>query len=127
MDSKGVSPAPLTLTRTDTGAGKVRLDVAGEADVSNVDRLRDAVTEIIHLPGATELVLDLERLDFIDSLGARALMMAKNLAERQQVRFSVINARGSVLRVLTVLGMYELLSADDRRTGEADSSSSARG
>jgi hypothetical protein len=36
------------------------------------------------------------------------------------VRFSVLNARGSVLRVLTIVGMYEVLSADDRRTGDAD-------
>jgi anti-sigma B factor antagonist len=120
MDSEAVGPAPLTLTRTDITAGQVRLAIAGEADMSNVDQLRDAVTGILDLPGVTELVLDLEPLEFIDSAGVRALLTAKSLADEQRVRFSVLNARGSVLRVLTIVGMYEVLSADDRRTGEAD-------
>jgi anti-sigma B factor antagonist len=110
---RGPGPAPLTLGRSNAGLGRVRLAVAGEVDLTNVRRLSAAIAEILHEPTVTELVLDVASLEFIDSLGVQALLEARRLAESRQARLSVVNPLPIVMRVLTVLGVHELLIAPD--------------
>jgi stage II sporulation protein AA (anti-sigma F factor antagonist) len=115
-EARGLGPAPLRIERSDTGPGRVCLAMAGEVDLSNVERMRAVVTGILHEPGTAELLLDLDQLDFIDSLGVQAMIEARRLADTRQIRFFSINAQGKVLRVLTVLGVYTFLSSDAGRS-----------
>jgi anti-anti-sigma factor len=100
------------MERSATSLGQVCLAIAGEIDLSNVERLRETVNAILGTPGVAELVLDLGPLDFIDSLGVRTLVEAKGLADGQRIGFSVVNARDKVLRVLTILGVDRALAGE---------------
>jgi anti-sigma B factor antagonist len=111
MDTAGVGieSARLELDRSDDGNDGVRLAAAGEVDISNLDRLRETISGILAEPGVTSLVLDLGPLDFIDSAGVQVLLSAKRTAESRRVTFSVVNAHGKVLRVLTILNLHDFL------------------
>ncbi|MGC9668293.1 STAS domain-containing protein [Planosporangium sp. 12N6] len=117
METAGheIGPAPLELGRSSDGPGRVCLAVTGELDISNLDRLRDAFTAILAQPQTVALVVDFGQLEFIDSSGVQVLMRARQDADRRGTVFRVVNAHGKVLRVLTILGVHEILSATDER------------
>jgi anti-anti-sigma factor len=116
MDTGGneIGSAPLELERSNDGYGRVRLAVAGEIDISNLDRLREVVTAILAEPHLTGLLLDFAPLDFIDSSGVEVLMQAKQLADRRGAGFALINARGKVQRVLAILGVDKFLAPTEQ-------------
>jgi anti-sigma B factor antagonist len=114
----GMGPAPLSLDRAGTDLGHELLTVAGELDLSNVQGLKDAFTEILTEPGITGLEVDLRLLEFVDSLGIQALLDARRHAISRRIPFSVVNARGTVLRVLTVAGVHDLLVDGHRPAGD---------
>jgi anti-sigma B factor antagonist len=120
MDTAGheIGPAPLQLDRSSDGYGRVCLAVAGELDISNLDRLRQAVEGVLAEPGIAALVLDLRPLDFIDSSGVQVLTRGRRTAVSRGIDFGVINAHGKVLRVLSVLGVHDVLSITEQREDE---------
>jgi anti-anti-sigma factor len=105
-----IGPAPLELERSDEGHGRACLAVAGEIDISNLDRLREAIFAILAEPQVTGLTLDFGALDFIDSSGVEILMQAKQMADRRGVGFCLVNAHGKVQRVLAILGVDKVLA-----------------
>jgi anti-sigma B factor antagonist len=117
MDSAGneIGAAPLELDRSNDGYGRVCLAVTGEVDISNLDRLREAVAAVLAEPHVTGLLLDLTPLDFIDSSGVQVLMLAKQVADRRGIGFALINAHGEVRRVLAILGVDRILAATEQR------------
>ncbi|MCW2643667.1 MAG: hypothetical protein JWP76_5973 [Dactylosporangium sp.] len=117
MDTGGneIGSAPLELERSNDGYARVRLAVAGEIDISNLDRLREVVTAILAEPHLTGLLLDFAALDFIDSSGVEVLMQAKQLADRRGTGFALINAHGKVQRVLAILGVDKVLAPTEQR------------
>jgi anti-sigma B factor antagonist len=117
VDSAGneIGPAPLELDRSNDGYGRVRLAVAGEIDISNLDRLREAVTAILAEPHVTGLLLDFTSLDFIDSSGVAVLMRAKQAADHRGIGFALIKAHGKVQRVLAILGVDKILMPTEQR------------
>jgi anti-sigma B factor antagonist len=108
-----IGPAPLELDRSTDGFGRVCLTVAGEIDISNLDRLRDAVSAILAEPDIAWLALDFTPLEFIDSSGVAVLVQAKQAAERRGIEFCVLNAHGKVQRVLAIIGVDKVLSPND--------------
>jgi anti-anti-sigma factor len=111
IDGHEIGPAPLEFDRSGDGCGRVCLTVAGELDISNLERLREAVTGILAEPGTSALVLDFDPLDFIDSSGVQILIWAKRIADSRGIGLRVTNTHGRVHRVLTILGVHEVLTA----------------
>lgn len=103
-------PARLELDRADESTGRVRLTAAGEVDISNLERLRAAITAILAEPGLRSLVVDVAPLEFIDSAGVQVLLSGKRTADDHGIAFRVDNAHGKVLRVLTILNLDRLLA-----------------
>ncbi|NJC72618.1 STAS domain-containing protein [Planosporangium thailandense] len=103
-------PARLELDRVVDGEGRGRLIATGEVDISTLERLRAAIAAILTEPGLTDLVVDLEPLEFIDSAGVQALLNGKRMADDRGIAFRVANARGKVLRVLTILNLDRVLA-----------------
>ncbi|GII23071.1 STAS domain-containing protein [Planosporangium mesophilum] len=112
----GIAPASLDLVRSDDGHGNARLVTTGEVDISNLERLHETIAAVLAEPGTTSLVIDVQPLDFIDSTGIQVLLSAMRTAQHRGITFSVANAHGKVLRIMTVLNLYDLLSADGPRT-----------
>lgn len=78
--------------------------IGGEIDISNADRLRDAINMALEQP--TELVsLDFAGVSYIDSTGIGVLVGAAHHAEEHDKRFEVVNAQPNVQRVAQLLGV----------------------
>ncbi len=63
----------LHLEVTDTGGVSVTVAISGELDLYTAPKLRERLDELI-LGGSAIMVLDLEKLDFMDSSGINVLV-----------------------------------------------------
>jgi anti-sigma B factor antagonist len=69
--------------------------------------LRDTVRNKLK-PGV-ELVIDLSRVDFIDSVGINAVVSSVRLARALGGTARICNARPQVQRLMVLVGVYRLL------------------
>lgn len=60
-------------------------------------------------PGVTVLIADMSLTQFCDSSGIRSLVIAHDRAVRNDAEFRLVIPSAAVLRVLSVLGLDELL------------------
>lgn len=80
--------------------------VTGEIDISNADKVRNAIDLALEQP--TERVeLDFAEISYIDSTGIGVLVGAAHHAEEHGKGFAVTHAQASVLRVAQLLGVDE--------------------
>lgn len=88
----------------------LRLRVAGEIDLSNVDALQAEVATALEASDTGVVVVDLADVSFLDSSGISALLKGRRLADGAGKGFRVEGARGMVREVLTITGVWEHLS-----------------
>jgi anti-sigma B factor antagonist len=83
--------------------------VTGEMDGSNA---RDLELELIRIEatGASRIVLDLSRLEFVESTGLAVIVRAHKRAERNGHRLGVVPPQGFVSRKFEVAGLDKELS-----------------
>jgi anti-sigma B factor antagonist len=87
---------------------RVVLRLDGELDLASVPTLEHAV-EGAPLDGATEVVLDLRGLEFLDSTGLRAILLQdKRSAERGQA-FALVRGPEQVQRLMNMTRVDEHL------------------
>lgn len=84
------------------------LRLTGELDINARDDLRET---ILDAAGAGDVVVDLGEVTFIDSEALSALIDGFNAAQAGGTRFTVVNARGVVERVLAVSGTLDLFDS----------------
>jgi anti-sigma B factor antagonist len=104
----------LRFDRSTSADGTTCLAVAGEVDMNTGDSFRQKVFRVLDEPGVNHLVLDLAPLRFIDSNGVATLLKARRAADQQGVRFGIIRADGAIRNVLEILGVYSILSTEER-------------
>lgn len=80
--------------------------VSGEVDISNADRLREAIDMALEQP-TEEVDLDFSQVAYIDSTGIGVLVGAAHHAKEHGKRFGVSGAQPGVLRVAQLLGVAE--------------------
>jgi len=85
------------------------LTLSGELDIGSAQVLEDTVEEAC-FSGARELVLDLCAIDFMDSMGLRALLHARRTCEASDCDFHLTPASRPVQRVIDAAGLHESLS-----------------
>jgi anti-sigma B factor antagonist len=83
-----------------------RLTLAGELDLANAEELVSAVREIC-AAGATELLLDLRQLAFMDSTGLRAIAECMSVCGEQDCDFALTPPQDQVRRVFEIAGLQE--------------------
>ncbi|MFD9479639.1 STAS domain-containing protein [Streptomyces nojiriensis] len=93
----------LTITARDAATGPV-LEVAGDLDYDQAPRLRQAVTALSLEPGQ-RLVLDLSRIQFCDSSGITALIVARNHAVAAQADIALAAVPDNTIRILRIVGL----------------------
>jgi anti-sigma B factor antagonist len=81
----------------------VRITLLGEFDMLSEQRFTQAMAEL----GSawTAMVLDLRRLEFIDSTGVRLILDEERRASAAGRRFSVLVGQGPARRVFRLLGL----------------------
>lgn len=80
-----------------------RLDTVTAAELES--ELRDALT------GVTELILDLEKLDYISSSGLRVLLSMQKTMNGQGA-MKVKNVSGMILEILEITGFKDILTIE---------------
>lgn len=85
------------------------ITVTGEVDISNADRLREAINFALEQP-TEEIQLDLAQVAYIDSTGIGVLVGAAHHADEHGKGFSVVNAQPGVMRVAQLLGVDQEIS-----------------
>jgi anti-anti-sigma factor len=91
--------------------------VEGELDIATVPELQREIEPLWARP-LNVLTVDLERVEFMDSSGLRALNELRTRAEEQDVTFALFGVQPPVRRVLDITGMvsfFELRSAPVHR------------
>jgi anti-sigma B factor antagonist len=101
----------VNITRHAGVRGEVRLTLAGELDLSTVDRLHEHVKqELADEPPPRRLVIDLAETTFCDSTGVGALIDARNVAADHGTDLVVINPNGMTRTVMDVTGVLPVLA-----------------
>ncbi|MEV0134790.1 STAS domain-containing protein [Dactylosporangium sp. NPDC050688] len=96
----------------------IRVRVAGEVTLDNVAQLRAVLHRAIDDVHATAVEVDLSLVSFIDSTGIGKLVGARAHARGNNSDLWIVNPSPGVRRVLSLLGLLEILSAPDT-TGTA--------
>jgi anti-anti-sigma factor len=89
----------------------------GELDLSGAALLEDELGRLAAEPELSAVVLDLRRLEFMDSSGLRLVVLADMRAREAGRRFSLIKGSETVHRVFEITRMSERL---DFVTGPED-------
>ncbi len=84
------------------------LTLLGELDVASAPQLRERVLELCG-EDATEVVLDMARLSFIDSSGLNALLRLKDACEQRGCAFYLTPGTPPVERLFDITRLREKL------------------
>ena len=102
------SPAnPLAITVESTG-DSITLFVSGQVDIENCQQLADALESATE--GTLHAHVDLTEVDYMDSSGLRALLVARAAAEKTGGTVDITAVSTIVARLLEVTGLAELLA-----------------
>lgn len=113
------SPAPPSLTRppafscmSSQSPGAVRVSVRGELDMATAPRLEE-VLERASTQGEL-VVVDLRRLDLIDSAGAHSLVSCDGLIRSRGGTMLVVLGAGPVARSFDLMELEQVLQVVER-------------
>src|SRR4051794_28145885 len=93
----------------DTGRTQV-LRPVGELDLANAEDLSELAMSVITSSGASELVIDLRCVAFLDSSALGALVTIRNRAGARDCSVRVENATGRVAALFKITGLDEAFS-----------------
>jgi anti-sigma B factor antagonist len=85
------------------------LALGGELDIASATALQAAIARLCSDERTRGLILDLSKLEFIDSMGLAAIVYAGRLCERWGHDFELIPGGGAVQRVFELTGLTEHL------------------
>jgi anti-sigma B factor antagonist len=113
-----ISPRkPFSISSERTGLVH-RITPVGELDLATVPKLREEFEAVFSDGDAEVIVVDLTKLDFIDSTGIHALLEMNAVCEHTE-RLRIVNGSPPVVRLIDIAGVRDHLpiitSADDPR------------
>lgn len=105
-------PAHLRLTAVDEGT--VRIELHGDLDYDNADRLLDTVTgQLAAHPRLEHLHLDCGGLGVVDSMGLSVLLMIHRRTSGAGVHLHLDHRSAQLDRLLAVTGTMDHLTAPE--------------
>ena len=90
--------------------GDVVVTLAGDLDARTAPTLADRLTDVIDGEGNLAVVVDLERLAFVDSAGVGVLADANGRLRRRGGSLTLRNPSGVAGKVLEITGLTEVLT-----------------
>ena len=103
------APSKLEMRRSRDDRGADLISLGGELDLGNCDPFRVALEEALEQDGP--IVVDMRRLEFIDSTGIALVLAAlRESGDRLSFRMS---ESAAVIRVLDLTGLTEKLPLAD--------------
>ncbi|MFT4262817.1 MAG: STAS domain-containing protein [Nocardioides sp.] len=96
----------LSLSTTDV-SGVTVLAVGGEIDVYTAPRLRDKLTEIVDA-GSYRVVVDLEKVDFLDSTGLGVLVGGLKKVRTHDGSLRIVCTNERLLKIFRITGLAKV-------------------
>ncbi|BBH65718.1 anti-sigma-B factor antagonist [Actinoplanes sp. OR16] len=90
-----------------TVAGHTVLEVGGEVDVYTAPRLRERLIELVDA-GARDVVVDLERVEFLDSTGLGVLVGALKRLRTAHGTFGLVCAKEPLLKIFRITALDQV-------------------
>jgi anti-sigma B factor antagonist len=101
--------ARSTLDVQDAVAGgRHTLVLSGELDMASGPELHATMVRLCDY-GAREIVLNVTKLDFMDSSGLQAILAGQSICRDHGVDFMLTPAKGAVRRVFELCGVLDVL------------------
>lgn len=86
---------------------KLTMKISGRIDTNTSNQLKKEIKGSIE--GVTNLVFDLDDVDYISSAALRVFLSAGNIMQ-QQGKMSIINANSDLMDVFKVTGFTEIIN-----------------
>lgn len=99
--------APLSTGVCVVGDGTVRVDAAGDLDMTCGNQLRDVVRQALAAHAPKRVVVDLSRITFLDSAGIGALVGVLKEAREQGATLLVADPTPFVHHILDITGLLD--------------------
>ena len=87
--------------RINTAPGVTEIRLSGRMTFAEHDRFRHVISAFDG-PSGHQMVFDLSDLEFVDSSGLGMLLIARDVAQRKRLDFSLKGVRNEVRRVMTM-------------------------
>ena len=97
----------MTITKNKEGT-RMTLALEGRLDTTTAPQLEAAVKTSLY--DVTELVLDLEMLEYISSAGLRVILAAQKQMNKKNSPMVVMNANETVMEVFELTGFTDILT-----------------
>ncbi|WP_393061530.1 STAS domain-containing protein [Streptomyces sp. LN549] len=114
----------LTIAVHHAGTGPV-LEITGDLDHATAPELRQAVDRLTLASGQL-LVVDLTGLQFVDSSGITALLVARNLATEQGGDMALAAVPANTARILRIVGLDRVFTLYPDTSTATDPGSAVR-
>ncbi|MFL6060812.1 MAG: STAS domain-containing protein [Marmoricola sp.] len=83
--------------------------IGGEIDVYTAPKLRDKITELVGA-GNHDLIIDMERVDFIDSTGLGVLVGSLKKVRAQDGSMALICSQDRLLKIFRITGLDKVFT-----------------
>jgi anti-sigma B factor antagonist len=92
--------------------GHTVLEVAGEIDVYTAPKLREKLIELVN-EGSYHLVVDLEKVDFLDSTGLGVLVGGLKRVRNHDGSLKLVCTQDKILKIFRITGLTKVFSIHD--------------
>ena len=90
--------------------GAALLTLRGEIDVYTAPRLRQAILELVD-GGATRIVVDMEKVDFLDSTGLGVLVGGLKRVKMKEGSLSIVTTQDKILKIFDITGLNKVVAS----------------
>jgi anti-sigma B factor antagonist len=80
------------------------LTLRGEIDVYTAPQLRQAIVDVVDR-GATNLIVDMAQVDFLDSTGLGVLVEGLKRIKAKDGSLSIVATQGKILKIFDITGL----------------------
>jgi anti-sigma B factor antagonist len=91
------------------------VSVSGEVDVATAPRLREEIVRAVS-QGATQILVDLEAVDFLDSMGLGVLVGALKRVKSHGGEMAIVCTNERLLRIFEITGLQQVFDVRDTVT-----------
>lgn len=112
MEASPPPGTPLSIERHKLHDGGVQLALSGELDLATLPALEQELDRVV--PPEKRLVLDLRRLQFIDSSGLHALLRADRRLSDVGGQLTIVRGPRAVERLFSLTGLNTRLRIVDQ-------------
>ncbi len=99
----------MTITET-RQADIVQLSVEGRVDTNTSPQLQKAILQAFQK--GKQVVIDLEKVDYVSSSGLRALLIGQKTANSKGGSMKLINVCSGVMKVFEMTGFSKMLTIE---------------